>query len=127
MLAANPHAQCFEYTLRDFGVKFPSLLQAIEKNPGAMGRHFLTNAGLVPAGLEIDLFNAKYGSTSEASNPDYIPVHRGSWLVLGGSILVLVLLGTGAVLLWRERRRWWDEWIRERVWGWAAMAAMGTS
>jgi hypothetical protein len=126
-LVANPEAQCFAYTLRDFGVKFPSLPQAIADNPGAMARHFARNAKLVPAGLEVDLFNAKYGSTSEASNPDYIPVSNGSWVVLAGSIAVLAIIVSGVVLVWKDRRRWWDGWIRQRAWGWAAMVSLGSS
>jgi hypothetical protein len=125
--AENPHAQCDVYTLKDFGQRFPSLTEAIAENPGAMARHFARNAGLVPAGLEIDFFNAKFGSISDASNPDYIPIHRGSWLVLAGSIAIVLVIATGAVLIWVDRRRWWNDWIRPRAWGWVALAAMGTS
>src|SRR5262245_15470286 len=62
VLAANPLAQCQVYTRRDFGEEMPSLVQAIGDNPGAVARHFGRNAALFPAGLEVGLFNAKYGS-----------------------------------------------------------------
>ena len=125
--AENPHAQCDVYTQEDFGQRFPSLTQAIAENPGAIARHFGRNAGLVPAGLEIDFFNEKFGSVSDASNPDYIPIQRGSWLVLAGSIAIVLVIAAGAVLIWIDRRRWWNEWLRSRAWGWLALGAMGSS
>ena len=126
-LVANPLEQCFAYTARDFGERWPSLTDAVAENPGAMARHFARNATLVPAGLEVNLFNAKFGSTDHGSNPDFVPVNRGSWLVLAGSLAVLLVIGAGSVVLWRERRRWWREWLRDRVWGWVALAAMGSA
>jgi hypothetical protein len=125
--AENPHAQCVIYTEEDFGQRFPSLTEAIAENPGAIARHFARNASLVPAGLEIDFFNAKFGSISDASNPDYIPIHKGSWLVLVGSIAIVLVIAAGAVLIWTDRRRWWSDWLRGRVWGWVALGAMGSS
>jgi hypothetical protein len=123
---SNPLAQCDVYTREDFGERMPSLVQAFENDPGAVAGHFGRNGGLFPAGLEIGLFNAKFGSVDAPSNPDYIPINRGSWLVLAGSIAVVLVIVTGAVLIWRDRRRWWEDWIRERAWGWAVLAAMGS-
>jgi len=123
----NPAAECGAYTLPDFGQARPSLTEATVENPGAIARHFARNADLLPGGLELGLFNAKFGSIAPASNPDYITVDRGSWLVLAGSIAVVVVIGIGAVLIWTDRRRWWEEWIRDRVWGWIVLAAMGST
>jgi hypothetical protein len=123
----NPAGQCYVYTLEDFGQRYPSLTEAFSENPDAVVSHFARNAELVPAGLEVGLFNAKFGSVSEASNPDYISIDRGSWIVLVGSIAIVLVITAGAVLIWTDRRRWWDEWIRERVWGWVALGAMGTT
>ena len=123
---SNPLAQCRVYTREDFGEDMPSLPQAIADDPGAVAGHFGRNARLFPAGLEIGLFNAKFGSVGEASNPDYIPVNRGSWPVLVGSLAVALVIVIGVLLIWRERRRWWDDWIHGRVWGWAVLAALGS-
>jgi hypothetical protein len=30
------------------------------------------------------------------------------------------------ILIWRARRRWWEGWIRRRVWGWAVLGALGS-
>src|SRR5262245_12971023 len=123
---ANPLAQCEVYTREDFGEPMPSLVQAVADNPGAVAGHFGRNARLFPGGLEVGLFNAKFGSVGEASNPDYIPINKGSWLVLAGSIAVVLAIAAGAVLIWGDRRRWWDDWIHVRAWGWAVLAAMGS-
>jgi hypothetical protein len=125
--AENPAGQCTVYTREDFGQEFPSLPQAITENPGAILDLFARNAELIPAGLEVGLFNAKFGSVSDSSNPDYIPVKRGSWLVLAGSIAIVVIICAGAVLIWADRRRWWNDWIRNRVWGWVALGAMAST
>jgi hypothetical protein len=123
---SNPLAQCNDYTQRDFGESRPSLVQAIAENPEAVADHFGRNARLFPAGLEVGLFNAKFGSVGEPSNPDYIPVNRGSWLVLAGSIAIVLVIVTATILIWRDRRMWWKDWIRDRVWGWAVLGAMGS-
>ena len=124
---ANPLAQCTVYTREDFGEEMPSLFQAVADNPGAVAGHFGRNAALFPAGLELGLFNEKFGSVGPASNPDYIDIQRGSWLVLAGSIAVLLVIVWGAVLIWRDRRSWWDSWLRTRAWGWAALGASATA
>jgi hypothetical protein len=126
VLAANPLSQCETYTRRDFGEGMPSLFQAIGDNADAVAGHFGRNAALFPAGLEVGLFNSKFGSVGPASNPDYIDINRGSWLVLAGLIGVALTIVAGAVLVWRDRRRWWDGWIGARSWGWAALAAVGS-
>jgi hypothetical protein len=124
--ASNPLAQCDVYTRGDFGEARPSLVEAIADNPDAVVEHFGRNARLFPAGLELGLFNAKFGSIDPGSNPDYIDINAGSWLVLAGSIAVVLTFIAGAVLIWRDRRRWWKDWIRARSWGWAVLAAMGS-
>jgi hypothetical protein len=125
--AQNALGQCYAYTHPDFGTSYPSLIQATADNPAAVARHFGRNAGLLPAGLEIGLFNSKYGSIDNASNPDYIPINKGSWLVLAGSIVVALLICAGVVLIWTDRRRWWDERIRGPAWGWAVLLAMASA
>jgi hypothetical protein len=66
---ANPLAQCTVYTREDFGEEMPSLFQAVADNPGAVAGHFGRNAALFPAGLELGLFNEKFGSVGPASKP----------------------------------------------------------
>ena len=42
---------------RDFGKPMPSMLDAIDANPGAIGAHYLWNARLLPYGLQLMLFD----------------------------------------------------------------------
>src|SRR5262249_37613149 len=37
------------------------------------------------------------------------------------SVVTLSILALGLYLLWRERRSWWDTWLKERALGWVAM------
>jgi hypothetical protein len=118
----NPAGQCTVYTREDFGQPFPSLTEAIAENPGAIAEHFARNAELIPAGLELGLFNARFGSASESSNPDYVlstgAVDRARRLIA----VLLVIARRGADLT--ERRRWWRI-DPQPTWGWIAPAAMG--
>jgi hypothetical protein len=124
--ASNPLSQCQVYTRADFGQDRPSIVQAIGENPSAVAGHFGRNLRLFPAALEIGLFNAKAGSVGPAANPDYIDVNQGSWLDLAGLLVVGLTIVTGAALIWSQRRRWWEEWLRDRAWGWAALFSIGS-
>ncbi len=124
MLVSNPHAECAVYMQRDFDAVRLSLREAISENPSAMFRHFSTNVALIPSGLQVDLFNEMSGGSSWADNPDYVPVRAESLFALVGSVVVLGILIVGLVLLWRERRHWWMEWLSERAWGWLALIVL---
>jgi hypothetical protein len=115
-------ARCNEYAQRDFDERQPTMLEASAANPGAVGRHLSWNASLAPYGVQLALLNRTSGP--EDRNPDYIPVDTGSGLALAGSLLLLALLVIGGILLWRDRARWWDEWLRPRAWGWALLASI---
>lgn len=117
---------CGPFMRRDFGEELPSFTEALRSNPGAMIRHFLWNTELAPYGLQLALFDRTSGSRRR--NPDYIEARTGSALALAGSVAVVAVALAGSLLLWRDRRRWWAAWIRERVWGWTVLvclAAMG--
>jgi hypothetical protein len=110
---------------RKFGRSDPTLTEALESNPGAVGGHFLWNARLTPAALQLMLFDRT--SDPPSHDPDYIPVESGSSLALAASIALLLFCVGGLVLLWRDRRRWWERWIHARAWGWAALGALALS
>jgi hypothetical protein len=122
---ASPFAGCKPLSLREFGTETPSLIGAIEANPGAMGSHFLWNARLVPYGLELMLFDRI--SAGEDRNPDYVEIKTGSTASLVGLIAVTTFVGVGLVLLWRDRRRWWESWVSDRAWGWLALGSLGVT
>jgi hypothetical protein len=121
----SPWTDCEYLMRRDFGKGRPSLAEAIEANPGAMGRHFLRNARMSPSGLQALLFGQI--SAGPDRNPDYVPLKTHSSLALIGSFLLLAFVLGGLILLWRERERWWNDWVRERAWGWLALCCLTAS
>jgi hypothetical protein len=122
---ANPFLQCRELMERKFDQERPTVFQAARANPGALAEHVTWNARLVPYGVQLALFDRI--SSGENHDPDYVPVKGNSTLALLGSIVVACFLIGGLVLLWRERRRWWESWIRPRAWGWLGLASLAAT
>lgn len=111
---ASPWTACMELMQRQFGKELPTLTEALKANPSAMIEHFLWNFSLALNGIQVSLFNA----TSGQVNPDYAPVHlNASWVILP-TLLLGFLIITGLFLLYRERKFWWNFWLRERALSW---------
>jgi hypothetical protein len=108
-----------------FDEPFPTWSEAIQANPGAMVDHFLWNARLIPHGLELMLFNQTSGSPR--TNPDFVPVTSGTPAALVGLLAVAAFILVGLTLGWRERQRWWEEWLRDRAWGWVVLGCLAVS
>jgi hypothetical protein len=121
----DPFSGCGPLAQRQFGTALPTWADAVTSNPRAVAGHFLWNTELVPQGLQLMLFDGISGGSNH--DPDYIPVHTHSTWSLVGLIAVIVFVAGGLVLLWRDRRRWWLTWVRERVWGWLALIALATT
>jgi hypothetical protein len=117
----SPWTECRDLMRRDFGVDEPTLAQAIRRNPSAMLEHFVWNVKLIPAGIQLQLFNRVSGS----ANPDYVSsVALASPVALLWSICLVVLLTGGAAAMVRDRRVWWDEWLRDRYVGWVVLGCL---
>jgi len=110
----SPWRQCQELMLQEFGASEPSMLEAIRSNPPAMLKHFLWNIRLLPAGLQVALFNA----TSGPINPDYTSMLLDRPIVLVPSFLAIGIFVLGMQKLYRERHHWWPSWLKDRIWGW---------
>ncbi len=123
----NPFTNCSQLMEREFGEPMPSMLAAIRANPSAVGQHFLWNARLlIPYGLQLMLFD-RISAGGQNRDPDYIPVKARSSVAFIGSLVVVAFVAGGLVLLWRDRRRWWETWIGPRAWGWLALAALAAA
>ncbi|MCC7010909.1 MAG: hypothetical protein IT184_19005 [Acidobacteria bacterium] len=117
----SPWTECYALAAATFGSPTPTFRQMVVANPRAVLAHMSWNLALVPAGLQLALFNRTWGG----ANPDYAPVeHPDSALavVLSGAALVVTLLAARA--LWRDRRQWWQAWYRSRAMLWGAMASI---
>jgi hypothetical protein len=122
-LDPNRPLSCGGVMLATFGDSRPTWVEAIRANPSAMGEHLLWNAQLIPQGMELMLFNQISGTLHV--NPDSVPVTNSVAGAFLGLAAVTALIFAGLVLLWRERRRWWEDWLRQRAWGWAVLGCLG--
>jgi hypothetical protein len=122
----SPFTGCGRLMERDFGRKMPSLAEALAANPGAMGAHFLWNVRLLPYGLQLMLFD-RMSAGGQNRNPDYVPVRATSTVAVAGSVMLVLFVLGGFTLLWRERLRWWESWLRVRTWGWIALGALAVT
>jgi hypothetical protein len=113
----NPMLECPRLMLSTFGTEKPSLLEMLRRNLGAVMQHFWWNVMLTPSGIQLLLFNASAG----AVNPDYFPVELRSTRALALSIVTAGVVLYGLFLLYRERRFWWQHWLKDRALGWLAI------
>jgi len=113
----NPMLECPGLMVSTFGAQTPSLVQMLRRNPPAVLQHFWWNVTLTPSGIQLLLFNASAG----AVNPDYFPMELRSARALVLSIVTASVVLYGLLLLYRDRRFWWQDWIRDRALGWLAM------
>jgi hypothetical protein len=118
----SPWTQCRDLMARVFGIPFPAPMEALRANPRALLGHVLWSIRLLPAGIQVALFNA----TSDRYNPDYIQIPLGRQEVLIPSFLSLGLLIAGGGQLLRNRGYWWSSWIQDRVWGWIMLFCLAS-
>lgn len=116
----SPWSDCQVLMMRTYGEPEPTLMEALRRNPAAMMEHFLWNVSLIPDGLQVLLFNVSFGKVT----PDYAPVRR-SLIALPCTFVILGIVVAGGIRLLRNRRYWWDEWLKSRVWGWLLLMTVG--
>ena len=124
-LTSNQPLACRGLMQEVFGQPFPSWSQAVRANPGAIAEHLAWNAGLIPHGVELMLFDQTSGSPNR--NPDFVPATTGSPAALVGLLVVVAFVIAGLTLLWRQRRQWWEAWLRDRAWGWAVLGCLAVA
>ncbi|MGH7410758.1 MAG: hypothetical protein ACREJ6_06840, partial [Candidatus Methylomirabilis sp.] len=116
----NPMLQCSGLMASTFGTPMPSLGEMLRRNPVATLQHFWWNISLAPSGIQLLLFNASAGTV----NPDYVPAQLHSRRALLLSLLTGAILAVGLFLLYRDRRFWWEHWLKDRALGWLAMLSV---
>ena len=95
----------------EFGADDISMGEAFIKNPKAMMSHFLWNAGLIPSGIQLGLFNVRSGDV----NPDYAPsaINRPVALSLSLAAAALLIL---ALYLARRSPETARLWFKHNIW-----------
>jgi hypothetical protein len=116
----SPWSECKELAKAHFGIASPTLADMFHQNPRAILENILWNISLVPSGIQVLLFNATAGSVT----PDYVPVSLQSKAALVLSLITGGVLVCGGCLLYRQRRYWWEYWLRDRALGWLAMLSV---
>ena len=86
----DPWHDCYDLQQAIFGAPLPTLGQMARANPQAVLGHFGWNLLLVPAGLQLALFNGTWGGP----NPDFVPLeHPDDPMAV---LLTFVVLGAAA-------------------------------
>lgn len=119
----NAWTQCSELMQTHFHNPKVTLTDMVLTNPNAVMEHFLWNIRLIPAAIQVLLFNA----TSDTVNPDYISVQLESSTALALSIIAGLILLTGLVLLCQRWVYWWNFWLQKRAIGWLGLLALAPS
>jgi hypothetical protein len=92
--------------------------------------HYWWNIRLLPAGLQVLLFNYRSGD----ANPDYAATYHSKWVLIP-SAAVCVLLGLGAYLFFTGRKQWLATWrventpfagsvLESRIWVWITLGCI---
>jgi hypothetical protein len=116
----SPWTECQNIMMRDFGEPQPSFTRAFSLNSSAMLGHLEWNARLIPAGMQLALFNAYSGEV----NPDYAPAKRLDWVWVPFGVLLLII-ATGLFQLWRDRDEWRKKILERAAFVWVAMLCTG--
>jgi hypothetical protein len=117
----DPWHECRELMQTVFGMPLPTLGQMFASNPAATWEYLWWNFSLTPNGLQLSLFNSFAGAVS----PDYGAVPAGrKLLALLLSLVFLAMLAAAGIVLARQWKRWWTNWLRERRGVWLLMIAL---
>jgi len=100
-----------ELMMRQFGDPDPSFAEAVMHNHDAMIEHFAWNASLIPAGLQLALFN----EISDGPTPDYINVPNDpvSATVLSALAVAFILL---AMIKCATEKDFTRRWLSDNRW-----------
>jgi len=118
----SPWTDCQELMLTTFGKGELPLTDALWRNPRAVLEHVGWNLSLVPAGLQVLLFNVTAGKV----NPDYAPVKVFPAPAICASLLVLVILTLGSWRLWKRRNEGVAAIFGNRGWTWICMLCISS-
>jgi len=114
----SPWTDSHSLMQREFGADDISMGEAFAKNPEAMMSHFLWNAGLIPSGIQLGLFNVRSGDI----NPDYAPSRINRPVALSLSLAVVGIF-TFALCLALRSPEPAKRWLEQNAWLVVGMAS----
>jgi hypothetical protein len=118
----NPYLECDSLMLRTFEEPRPTLADAWSANPRAMAAFTAWNLHLLPGGVQLGLF----ARVTADDNPGYVPARLSSTAATLLTVALLVLLGLGGRMLWRDRDRWRSTLACQR-WAWLALGLIAVA
>ncbi len=108
---SNPWTGCRQLAQATFGDATPTLARMLASNPRAVREHVRWTLALLPAGLQLALFNATWGN----ANPDYAPVeYPNSAFAALASLAASLIITAALVVALRSWRFGWARWFGER-------------
>lgn len=113
----DPMNEYSDLIKEQFGASSLTLSEMFHKNPKAVMENMLWNLYLTPFGIQLLLFN----STSSKITPDYFAVEYSRWKAPVLSVFTCLILVCGFVLFYKNRRFWWNQWLKDRMLGWLMM------
>jgi hypothetical protein len=119
----RPFVDYRELCQRDFGTPLPTISVMLRRNPRACVAHLVWNVRLLPAGLQLMLFNA----TSSRIDPDYAGINLGVHYAIFPTVLVLLIITGGLWLSRREGPNGIPPVVRDKQTAWLAMLAVAFS
>jgi hypothetical protein len=112
----NPYSDYNQLEERDFGGHDLSMPQAFVKNPLCFTAHLWRNSKLIPAGLQVLLFDCRAGER----NPDYFGTKQNDDLATKCSLAALLLSAVGAFLMIKNKLAT-RQWVSAHRWGLTAI------
>jgi len=113
----NPWIDGGELMKQTFGAERVTFSEACKRNPKAMWEHLLWHARLLPAGLQMGVFNCHSGPLS----PDFTPPRQMDFRANLLSCGVIVLMVMGGICLWRDRAEYMRLACSTRGWSWLGL------
>jgi hypothetical protein len=116
----DPWLHGYKLVKKHFGAPLITFSDALFRNPKAMIEHMRWHVRLVPAGLQLAMFNGHFGPYS----PDFTAPRQLPWRAGVLSSLVLLLMAAGVWCI-RQRKAFFRRFFRSRRgWAWLGLLCL---
>ena len=116
----DPWLQGGPLVKKQFGKAHITFSDAFRRNRSAMMEHVLWHLQLLPAGLQLGMFNGHFG----ALTPDFTPPRQLPVRAAVLSSLVLLVMAAGAFCMWKRRAFFKRFFCSRRGWAWLGLLCL---